>query len=182
MKKFVALTILMALWGGMPAWGTEINITINPQFQAATGTSDFDAFLQKFNVVAGNKLTVFITDLSATYQVPAKDIHFLIYEEKVQPADALLILQLVRVTGQPVNQVIKKFRKYRKKGWGAIALAYGIKPGTQNWLVFTQNIPSTIWKYEVVEVKGSKGSKAKKGSKGKKKGSKHKKKGSKHKK
>jgi hypothetical protein len=173
--------------------GQAADIQINAQFEASTGQSEVDALLRQFNVVAGNKLNVFITDLTSAYSVPAEDVRFLIYEQKVQPADALMILQLVKITGKPVRHVVKRYHKHRKKGWGAIALAYGIKPGTQNWVIFTERIPSNIWRYEVIEVRGSKGShgskhwRGSKGSKGSKhghkwkgsKGSKHK--GSKHK-
>ena len=173
MKRFILLATALLLWGALPAQAADIQI--NAQFQASTGQSEIDTFLKQFNVIAGNKLTVFITDLSASYSVPSEDVHYLIYDQKVQPADALLILQLVKVTGKPVKHVVKRYRKHRKKGWGAIALSYGIKPGTQNWVVFTEKIPSNIWRYEVIEVRGSKGSHGSKHWKGsKKKGSKHK--------
>lgn len=162
MKKFFIPVMLILFWV-LPVQAADIQI--NAQFNAVTGDSDFDAFLRRINVVGGNSINVFVSDLSSGFQVPEKDIHFLIYEERVQPADALMILQLVRITGKPVRTVITKYRTHRKRGWGAIALAYGIKPGSREFHLLKANIPSVITRYVVVESKGSKGSK--KGSKGK---------------
>lgn len=164
--------MLAFIRGVVPAQGADIQI--NAQFNASTGDSDFDAFLRHMNVSAGDKLNVFITDLSSTYNVPPDDVHFLIYEEKVQPADAFMILQLVRVTGKPVKKVFKRYRKHRGRGWGAVAHSFGIKPGSRTYLLLIEDIPTPIWDYSVVEVRGSKGSKGSKwhkgskGSKGKK--------------
>jgi hypothetical protein len=84
----------------------------------------------------------------------------------MQPAEAFMILQLVRVTGKPIHKVVKRYHKHKGKGWGAVAYSFGIKPGTQKYIIFTERIPTTIWNYEVVEYRGSRGSKGSKGSKG----------------
>lgn len=170
MKKILVLVLFTVICVAGPALGADIQI--NVQFNAATGDSDFDAFLRQMNVIAGNNLNVFISDLSTSYSVPAKDVHFLIYEEKIQPADAFMVLQLIRVTGEPIKKVVKRYRKHRGKGWGAVAYSFGIKPGTQKYIFLTEHIPSTICQYKVVETRGSKGSKAWRGSKGSK-GKKH---------
>lgn len=175
MKRIIVGILFTIMCVAGPALGADVQI--NVQFNAATGDNDFDDFLRRMNVVAGNKINVFISDLSTTYNVPAEDVRFLIYEEKVQPADAFMILQLVRVTGKPIKKVVRRYHKHRGKGWGAVAYSYGIRPGTQKYIVLTEHIPSTIYHYKVVEVRGSKGSKGSKGWHGSKgsKGKKHKK-------
>jgi len=180
-RKLVLIIMLAFIRGVVPAQGADIQI--NAQFNASTGDSDFDAFPRHMNVSAGDKLNVFITDLGSTYNVPPDDVLFLIYEEKARPADAFMILQLVRVTGKPVKKVVKRYRKHRGRGWGAVAHSFGIKPGSRTYLLLIEDIPTPIWDYSVVEVRGSKGSKGKKhkkhhrhkrGSKGKgSKGEKH---------
>jgi len=147
--------------------GPGTGFRINTQFRAATGDSAFDDFLRKLNIVAGGKLTVFISDLSSSYSAPEKDVKFLMYSKKMQPADAFMTFQLVKISGKPFKEVVTRFKTHRTKGWGAIALSCGVKPGSKTFVLLKEDIPPTIRKYEEVETTGLKGSK-KKGSKGKK--------------
>ncbi|MFW5640838.1 MAG: hypothetical protein ACOC0H_06745 [Thermodesulfobacteriota bacterium] len=93
MRKTAVWILFTIMCAAVPALGADV------QFNAATGDNDLDDFLRRMNVIAGNKINVFISDLSTAYNVPAEDVRFLIYEEKVQPADAFMVLQLVRITG-----------------------------------------------------------------------------------
>ncbi|MFP4350768.1 MAG: hypothetical protein ACOCWY_03550 [Thermodesulfobacteriota bacterium] len=97
MRKTAVWILFTIMCAAVPALGADVQF--NVQFNAATGDNDLDDFLRRMNVIAGNKINVFISDLSTAYNVPAEDVRFLIYEEKVQPADAFMVLQLVRITG-----------------------------------------------------------------------------------
>jgi len=70
--------------------GANADFRIDTQFEANTGDSDFDDFLRKTNIVAGGKLTAFISDLACSYDTPKKDVDFLVYRKKMQPADAFM--------------------------------------------------------------------------------------------
>lgn len=134
---------------------TKTEIQINTEYQAHTGDSSFDSFLKNINIAAGNRMSVFITDLCTAYKLPEEEVKKFVQAEKIQPADALMILQLVKISGKPLNDVIVQFKQHRPKGWGAIALSLGIKPGSKSFVLLKEKIPQTIWVYEEKESQNS---------------------------
>lgn len=163
---------------------TTTTVTGEGQFQAATGDQELDNFLQDLNAAAGGKLDVFVADLSIAYNVPKEKIFSYIQAQNLQPADVLMLLQLVKVSGKPFGQVFKQFKQYRVQGWAVVSRTVGVQPGTSAFVLLRQSIPVTIVNYVVIErqenvqtiapppaekkgSKGKQGSKGKKGSKGK---------------
>ncbi|MCI5147541.1 MAG: hypothetical protein D3923_18900 [Candidatus Electrothrix sp. AR3] len=157
-----------------------IDFQLDPQFFPHTGDEAFDDFLIDINRIAGRRINDYIVDLSPSFNVPRKKIIFLIYNERMQPADVFMILQISRLSGQAQRKIVKKFKQHRRKGWGAVVLSLGIKPGSKMFLLLKKDIPQVIWNYVEYWPEWKKGSKKKKKGSKRRKGSK--KKGSKRKK
>lgn len=45
-------------------------------------------------------------------------------------ADAYMVLRFAEISKQPVDTVIKEYRRNKGKGWGNLAKSLGIKPGS----------------------------------------------------
>jgi hypothetical protein len=50
-----------------------------------------------------------------------------------KPADAYMVLRLGEMSNQPVDNVIKKYKTKKGKGWGNLAKSLGIKPGSRDF-------------------------------------------------
>ena len=48
-------------------------------------------------------------------------------------ADAYMVLRLGEMSGQPTEEVIKRYKSDKGKGWGVLAKSLGIKPGSQEF-------------------------------------------------
>ena len=179
MKKIVLLTLLISMLSLLSAQANQVQVKGQGRpahgFIPNTGDVGFDQFLMQVNTTAEVRVETYITDLSTAFQVPVQRINRLIHKQRMAPADALLVLQLVQMTGAPQKRILERYRKHRPKGWQAVFTSFEIYPGSRFFLILRQEMPTVIVRY--VE-RWQKGSKKKKGSK--RKGSK-KKKGSKRK-
>ena len=49
------------------------------------------------------------------------------------PSDAYIVLRLGEISGRSSSYTIEKYRRYKGKGWGALAKSLGIKPGSKEF-------------------------------------------------
>jgi hypothetical protein len=192
MKRIALVVLLLSLFGVCSAQGKNFShnqssyssgnvkgmiFQLNPQYVPHTGDRDFDRLLIEINRTAGGRLQRYMGDISTVFHIPQEKIMVMLYQEHMQPADVFMVYQLVRLSGQPYQKVMKHYRRHGRKGWGAVALSLGMRPGSKKFLLLRQNVPNIIWNYAVVwhgNHGWTKGSKIKKGSK-RKKGSRRKK-------
>ena len=150
---------------------------LDHDFRPHTGDREFDDLLIELNRTAGRRIDQYIIDLSSAFNVSRKKVVFLIYNERMQPADAFMILQAARISGRPYQKLIPIFQQHRRQGWGTVIISLGIKPRSRTFLLLRDDVPRIIRHYVVRWEERSgweKGSKQKKGSKPQK-GSKRKK-------
>jgi hypothetical protein len=57
----------------------------------------------------------------------------LLHRHRLSPADAYLALRLSVLIGKPIDYVIVRYNKHKKRGWGYIAKKLGIKPGSDGF-------------------------------------------------
>lgn len=166
-KKIVLLTLLISL---LSVFSTQANeFRPAPGFMPDTGDVEFDQFLVRLNTGARERINPYIADLSTAFHIPAEKINRLMRKRRMAPADVLLVLQLVKMTGAPQKRILQRYRQLHSKGWRTIFLAFEIHPGSRFFLLLRQEMPTVVVRYAKRWEKGSKkkrGSK-RKGSKGK---------------
>ena len=96
----------------------------------STGDAGLDVSLSSLDLQARNDDGAFTTELSVSFQVEQPQIQTWITVEKLQPAEVYLVLELAKVSRRPPASVITVYKKNRGKGWGAVARALGIRPGS----------------------------------------------------
>ncbi|MBI4979418.1 MAG: hypothetical protein HZC28_18220 [Spirochaetes bacterium] len=121
MKKFL---LVSAFFTGLLA--AQIAVNFNPN----TGDAALDLSLNSLNVTAKADLKTFTGDISATYKIEVPKIEALITTQKLEPAEIFLAAELAAIAKKPIDEVVKTYTANKAKGWGAVAKALNIKPGS----------------------------------------------------
>jgi hypothetical protein len=108
-------------------------------FSFNTGDASLDVTLTSINVQASAQIGPYTADLSATFGVAQPQIQTWITVDKLQPAEAYLVLEMGRIASKPPATVIEVYKKNRGKGWGAVARSLGIKPGSPEFKALKGN-------------------------------------------
>ena len=98
--------------------------------QISTGNSEMDADLSKINVNAKLDFGAFKSDLNLSYNISKKKIDYLSISLKMEPAEIYITLELSKLSGRSIDNVIEIYKVHKDKGWGYIAKQLGIKPGS----------------------------------------------------
>lgn len=96
-----------------------------------TGDAEFDVTLSNLNDESSLDVKAFVGDMSLSFGTSEEKVEKLISEDKMRPADVYMALNLAKMTGKSLKDVVKKYKTNRKKGWGVIAKSLGIKPGSK---------------------------------------------------
>ena len=123
-SMFSALAFAFSVYGA-----TEVSFTLS----ASTGDNDFDLTLRSINIEAQQSLPRFYTSMSLEFGAKKDDIDLLLYTHRLSPADAYFAIRLAFLIGKPIDYVIVRYHKYRKRGWGYIARHLGVKPGSEKF-------------------------------------------------
>ena len=110
---------------------TALTIPLTAQtFSFNTGDASLDVTLNSLNVQARADIGPFTAEMNATFGVQQPQIQIWMTEEKLQPAEVFLVLEMGRIASKPPASVIAVYKKNKGRGWGAVAKALGIKPGS----------------------------------------------------
>ena len=123
------------------------SVISNAQISTNTGNSEMDADLSKINVNAKLDFGAFKTNLNLTYNISEKKIDYLSISVKMEPAEIYLALELTKLSGKSIDDVVEIYKVHKEKGWGYIAKQIGIKPGSPEFHKLKENVKN----------KGSKG-------------------------
>jgi hypothetical protein len=99
-------------------------------FSFGTGDATLDVSLNSINVQAQANIGPYTADLSVAFGVEQPQIQAWMTVDKMQPAEVYLVLELGKLSGKPPAAVVTVYRQNKGKGWGAVAKALGIKPGS----------------------------------------------------
>ena len=91
--------------------------------------ADLNVFLQNLNVQAKADMGKYSVQLSTQFGVPQAQVTAIIRKTD-SPADAFMCLQLGQMAQKDPQTVLRTYQGNKGKGWGAIAKAMGIKPGS----------------------------------------------------
>ena len=102
----------------------------NAQVSFNTGNAEFDSDLGKINADAKLDFGAFKANLALSYDISDKKIDHLSISVKMEPAEIYLALELTKLSGKSIDQVVEIYEVNKDKGWGFIAKELGIKPGS----------------------------------------------------
>ena len=107
-----------------------LSVISNAQVSFNTGNAEFDSDLGKINADAKLDFGAFKTNLVLSYDISDKKIDHLSISVKMEPAEIYLALELTKLSGKSIDQVVEIYEVNKDKGWGFIAKELGIKPGS----------------------------------------------------
>lgn len=117
------------------ALAVGIVVPLAAQIAFRSGNGELDGVLNSLNIEAVARVGPFTADLSVTYGVPQPQIQGWLGRDKLQPAEAFLVLELARISKKKPAVVLEIYKKNRGAGWGAVAKSLGIKPGSPQFKV-----------------------------------------------
>lgn len=97
----------------------------------AAVAGDFD-WLNDFNVTAEADASGFRARLSTRFPVGDATMNAVMVHVE-RPADAYMVLRLGEIAKRPPEEVLKKYKASKGKGWGVLAKSLGIKPGSREF-------------------------------------------------
>jgi len=92
---------------------------------------DFDWF-KDFSIKAEADPSGFKAKLSTRFKIGNTEINAVLSNVD-NSADAYMVLRLGEMTGKPTDEVVKKYKSGKGKGWGVLAKSLGIKPGSKEF-------------------------------------------------
>ncbi len=116
-----------------------LSVISNAQVPFNTGNAELDADLSKINANAELDFGTFKTDLKLSYNISDKKIDYLSISVKMEPAEIYLSLELSKLSGRSVDEVVEIYKVHKDKGWGYIAKQLGIKPGSAEFHKLKEN-------------------------------------------
>lgn len=97
----------------------------------ASIAGDFD-WAEKFSIKAEADPSGFKAQLSTRFSIGGAEVNAVLSNVD-NSADAYIVLRLGEMSGQPTEDVIKRYKSGKGKGWGALAKSLGIKPGSKEF-------------------------------------------------
>lgn len=95
----------------------------------AMAAGGLDGLLSKLNVQAKSDLSNFSARISAQFGIPEAQVKVVLSTVK-EPADAFMVFQIGKMSGQTSDRVLDVYQKGQGRGWGALAKELGIRPGS----------------------------------------------------
>jgi hypothetical protein len=98
---------------------------------SVASAGDFD-WMDNLNIAAKADSSGFHVRLATRFHIGNAEVKAVIGDVS-QPSDAYIIFRLSELSHRPVAEVMKVYRKNRKRGWGVMAQGLGIKPGSREF-------------------------------------------------
>lgn len=99
------------------------------QISFKTGDASLEAELNILNDEAKADLGAFKKELAEDFGLAKEKVqHYL--DIALEPAEIILSARIADITGNSVDEVVKRHESKKDEGWGKIAKDLGIKPGS----------------------------------------------------
>ena len=98
-------------------------------FAPAVSAGDFE-WIKELNIEVKGDSSGFKTRLTTRFKVGDVQLKA-VFSNVDRPADAYMVLRLGELSNQPVEDVLREYKKSKGKGWGVVAKGLGIKPGSK---------------------------------------------------
>ena len=92
---------------------------------------DFD-WIKDFNIKAEADKSGFKAKLETRFNIGNTEVNAVLSTVD-DPADAYIVLRLGEMSGNTTEDVIKRYKSGKGKGWGVLAKSLGIKPGSKEF-------------------------------------------------
>ena len=92
---------------------------------------DFD-WIKDFNIKAEADKSGFKAKLETRFNIGNTEVNAVLSTVD-DPADAYIVLRLGEMSGNTTDDVIKRYKSGKGKGWGVLAKSLGIKPGSKEF-------------------------------------------------
>ena len=92
---------------------------------------DFD-WINDFSIKAEADPSGFRAKLSTRFNIGGAEVSAVLSNVN-NSADAYIVLSLGELSGRPTEDIIKKYKVGKGKGWGSLAKSLGIKPGSKEF-------------------------------------------------
>ncbi len=100
-------------------------------FVSVSVAGDFD-WMKDFSIKAEADPSGFKARLSSRFKIGNAEINAVLSNVD-NSADAYMILRFGEMSGQPTQNIIRKYKSGKGKGWGVLAKSLGIKPGSKEF-------------------------------------------------
>jgi hypothetical protein len=128
-------------------------------YASGSVAGDFD-WMKDFSIKAEADSSGFKARLSTRFKIGNTEINAVLSNVD-NTADAYVVLCLGEMSGKPIEEVVKKYKSSKGKGWGVLAKSLGIKPGSKEFHAL-KNGDDLYGKERKVKVKGKDKGKGKK--------------------
>ena len=123
MKRTALILVLAAACGALALAQT---------LSFGLGDAGLEASLNELGASAKLDLPGFTAEVSLQWGVPQAQVQATL-AQGLQPAETYLAAALASLSGKPVDVVVATYTKNKAAGWGAVAKALGIKPGSKEF-------------------------------------------------
>ena len=106
---------------------------IQASAQYNTGDEELNRTLVTIDADASINFGAFRADISGRYNITENKIDYLSVKVGMNAGDIYMTLELCKITGKTVDQVVVVYENNKGKGWGVIAKELGIKPGSSEF-------------------------------------------------
>ena len=130
--KILRIVVLCLLASGF--------IQVNAQYN--TGDNELNKSLISIDAEASVNFGGFRADISGRYNVTEKKIDYLSASVGMTAGDIYMAVEIAKITGKTIDQVVTVYQHDRGKGWGVIAKEMGIKPGSPEFHALKGNVKS----------------------------------------
>ncbi len=110
--------------------------------QYSTGDDDLNRTLVSIDGEASVNFGAFRADISGRYNITEKKIDYLSASVGMTAGDIYMAVEIGRITGKTIDQVVTVYQNDRGKGWGVMAKELGIKPGSPEFHALKGNVKS----------------------------------------
>jgi hypothetical protein len=110
--------------------------------QYHTGDENLNRTLVSIDADASINFGAFRADISGKYNVTEKKIDYLAVNVGMTAGDIYMAVEIARITGKTVDQVVSVYQKDHGRGWGVMAKELGIKPGSPEFHALKGNVKS----------------------------------------
>jgi len=132
MKKILVLLISAIFVGSFLAHAYEPTGPLK-----VTGDRQLDESFEDLGYYASFDEAGFVSDLNSTYKVPVEKIAALIKEKYT--TNAYFAVALSRLSGKPVDDLMREYDPRNGKGWKEIIDELGVKPGTKEFKILKKD-------------------------------------------
>jgi len=133
-RSLLALTAFAAL--GLAATAGAQTIS----FRVSTGDGWVDNRLVEVNDYGVRYREPFVDEIVTSYGAPRPYVNELLVTRHWSPGDVYYACAMAHSIGRPCAEVADRYERDRGHGWGAVAMSYGIKPGSPQFFALKRGV------------------------------------------